>query len=89
MTRPELGLLTYVLSFLYIGIYWNNHHHMFQLTEKVTGGVLWANLALLFWLSLFPFTTAWMDETDFARTPVVAFGAICCSLLWATSCCRP
>src|SRR6478735_9306432 len=68
------GLLTYLLSFIYIGIYWNNHHHMFQLTERISGGVLWANLNLLFWLSLYPFTTAWMDESDFARTPVVIYG---------------
>jgi uncharacterized membrane protein len=68
------GLLTYLLSFVYIGIYWNNHHHMFQLTKRITGGVLWANLHLLFWLSLYPFTTAWMDESDFARTPVMVYG---------------
>jgi uncharacterized membrane protein len=68
------GLLTYLLSFVYIGIYWNNHHHMFQLCQKVDGSVLWANLNLLFWLSLYPFTTAWMDESDFARTPVVVYG---------------
>ena len=68
------GLLTYLLSFVYIGIYWNNHHHMFQLCQKVDGSVLWANLNLLFWLSLYPFSTAWMDETDFARTPVVIYG---------------
>jgi uncharacterized membrane protein len=68
------GLLTYLLSFVYIGIYWNNHHHMFQLCKKVDGSVLWANLNLLFWLSLYPFSTAWMDETDFARTPVVIYG---------------
>jgi uncharacterized membrane protein len=68
------GLLTYVLSFVYIGIYWNNHHHMFQVTERITGGILWANLHLLFWLSLFPFTTGWMDETDLARIPVVVYG---------------
>jgi len=68
------GLLTYLLSFVYIGIYWNNHHHMFQLTERITGGVLWANLHLLFWLSLYPFTTAWMDESEFARIPVVVYG---------------
>ena len=65
------GFLTYLLSFVYIGIYWNNHHHMFQVVEHVDGRVLWANLHLLFWLSLYPFTTAWMDETDFARTPLV------------------
>lgn len=68
------GLLTYLLSFVYIGIYWNNHHHLFQLTERVTGLVLWANLHLLFWLSLVPFTTAWMDESGFAQTPVVLYG---------------
>jgi uncharacterized membrane protein len=68
------GVLTYLLSFVYIGIYWNNHHHMFQLTERIRGGVLWANLGLLFCLSLVPFTTAWMDESKLARTPVVAYG---------------
>ncbi len=68
------GVLTYLLSFVYIGIYWNNHHHLFQLTRKVDGAVLWANLNLLFWLSLFPFTTAWMDESSIARTPVVVYG---------------
>ena len=68
------GFLTYLLSFVYIGIYWNNHHHMFQLVRRVNGAVLWANLHLLFWLSLYPFTTAWMDETSLARTPVVAYG---------------
>jgi len=68
------SFLTYVLSFVYIGIYWNNHHHMFQLVRHVNGAVLWANLHLLFWLSLYPFTTAWMDETDLARTPLVVYG---------------
>ena len=68
------ALLTYLLSFVFVGIYWNNHHHLFQLTARVTGGVLWANLGLLFCISLFPFTTAWMDESDFARTPVVTYG---------------
>ncbi len=68
------GLLTYVLSFVYVGIYWNNHHHMFQLTARITGAVLWANLHLLFWLSLLPFTTAWMDDSGFARVPVIAYG---------------
>jgi uncharacterized membrane protein len=63
-----------LLSFVYVGIYWTNHHHMFQLTVRVTGGILWANLALLFCLSLFPFTTQWADVTDFARTPVVVYG---------------
>ena len=69
-----LGLLTYLLSFVYIGIYWNNHHHLFQLCEKVDGGVLWANLLLLFVLSLYPFTTAWMDESRLAEVPVVLYG---------------
>jgi uncharacterized membrane protein len=68
------GLLSYLLSFVYIGIYWTNHHHMFQVTARVTGGILWANLALLFTLSLFPFTTQWVDTSGFARTPVVVYG---------------
>jgi uncharacterized membrane protein len=68
------GFLTYLLSFVYIGIYWNNHHHLFQLVRRVDGRVLWANLHLLFWLSLYPFTTAWMDEQGLARTPVVVYG---------------
>jgi uncharacterized membrane protein len=69
-----VGLLTYLLSFIYVGIYWNNHHHMFHLVRRVSGGVLWANLGLLFCLSLFPFTTAWVDESRFAHTPVVIYG---------------
>jgi TMEM175 potassium channel family protein len=69
-----VGLLTYVLSFVYIGIYWNNHHHMFQIAQFVDGSVLWANLHLLFWLSLYPFTTAWLDESRVARTPTVVYG---------------
>src|SRR6478672_13106964 len=68
------GFLTYLLSFVYIGIYWNNHHHMFHVVEHIDGTVLWANLHLLFWLSLYPFTTAWMDETDLARVPLVVYG---------------
>jgi uncharacterized membrane protein len=68
------GLLSYLLSFVYVGIYWNNHHHMFHVVRRVSGGVLWANLTLLLCLSLFPFTTAWVDETHFARTPVVVYG---------------
>jgi uncharacterized membrane protein len=68
------GFLTYLLSFVYIGIYWSNHHHMFQVVEKVNGTVLWGNLHLLFWLSLFPVTTAWIDETSFSRTPVIVYG---------------
>jgi len=68
------SLVTYVLSFVYIGIYWNNHHHMLQLTSRVNGAVLWANLHLLFWLSLYPFTTAWMDESDVAPVPALVYG---------------
>jgi uncharacterized membrane protein len=69
-------LLCYVLSFVYIGIYWNNHHHMLYAVEKINGAVLWANLNLLFWLSLIPFVTAWMGENHFARWPVVLYGAV-------------
>jgi uncharacterized membrane protein len=77
-------LLSYVLSFVYIGLYWNNHHHMFQLTESVTGGVLWANLHLLFWLSLLPFATGWMGENHFERWPTVLYGInlLCCALAY-------
>jgi uncharacterized membrane protein len=70
----RVGVLTYVLSFVYIGIYWNNHHHMFQISGHIDGVVLWANLHLLFWLSLYPFTTAWLDESSVARTPTVVYG---------------
>jgi uncharacterized membrane protein len=69
-------LLSYVLSFAYIGIYWNNHHHMFQATDRVTGPVLWANLHLLFWLSLFPFVTDWMGENHFAPLPTALYGVV-------------
>jgi uncharacterized membrane protein len=69
-----LGLLTYLLSFVYLGIYWNNHHHLFQVCEEVNGAVLWANLGLLFVLSLVPFTTAWMNEQHLAALPVMAYG---------------
>ena len=68
--------LSYVLSFVYVGIYWNNHHHMLQAARKVSGGVLWANLHLLFWLSLFPFATAWMGENHFAALPTAAYGVV-------------
>ncbi len=68
--------LSYVLSFVYVGIYWNNHHHMFQACKKITGSVLWANLHLLFWLSLFPFATGWMGENHFARMPSAFYGAV-------------
>ena len=66
----------YVLSFIYIGIYWNNHHHMFHAVKRVDGAVLWANLHLLFWLSLVPFVTAWMGENHFATIPVAAYGVV-------------
>jgi uncharacterized membrane protein len=68
--------VAYVLSFVYVGIYWNNHHHMFQLVKHIDGSVMWANLHLLFWLSLFPFANAWMGETEFARWPVIVYGVI-------------
>src|SRR5262249_15179807 len=75
--KPVLPvLLSYVLSFIYIGIYWNNHHHLFQITERVSGGILWANLHLLFWLSLFPFTTAWMGENHLAVIPTAIYGVV-------------
>jgi uncharacterized membrane protein len=67
--------LSYVMSFAYIGIYWNNHHHLLQATHAVTGRVLWANLHLLFWLSLVPFATAWMGENNFAPIPTAVYGA--------------
>jgi uncharacterized membrane protein len=68
--------LSYVLSFLNLGIYWNNHHHLLQAASRVDGRVLWANLHLLFWLSLFPFGTAWMGENSFAPIPVAAYGVV-------------
>jgi uncharacterized membrane protein len=69
-------VLSYVLSFVYLGIYWNNHHHMLQVTQKVTGAMLWANLHLLFWLSLVPFATGWMGENHFAAAPSALYGAV-------------
>ena len=75
--KPLLPVfLSYVLSFIYLGIYWNNHHHMFHATRHVTGGILWANLHLLFWLSLFPFTTAWVGENHLASTPTAVYGFV-------------
>ena len=75
--RPLLPtFLSYVLSFVYVGIYWNNHHHMLHTVGKVTGPVLWANLHLLFWLSLFPFVTGWMGENHFAAAPSAVYGAV-------------
>jgi len=69
-------LLAYALSFLYLGIYWTNHHHMLHTVHKVTGPILWANLHLLFWLSLFPFTTGWMSENHFAAAPAALYGFV-------------
>ena len=75
--KPLLPVfLSYVLSFLYVGIYWNNHHHMFHSTKHITGGILWANLHLLFWLSLFPFTTGWMGENHLAPMPTAVYGFV-------------
>lgn len=78
-TWPGLGsvlptFLSYLLSFVYVGIYWNNHHHMIHLASRVNGAILWANLHLLFWLSLIPFTTRWMDESGFVQIPVLTYG---------------
>src|SRR5512143_3797142 len=75
--RPVLPVfLSYVLSFVYVGIYWNNHHHMLHTMRRVSGGILWANLHLLFWLSLFPFATGWLGENQLARTPTAAYGCV-------------
>ena len=68
--------VSYVLSFFYIGIYWNNHHHMLQASRTINGSVLWANLHLLFWLSLLPFATGWLGENGFARNPMMLYGAV-------------
>ena len=70
------AFFSYILSFIYIGIYWNNHHHMLHAARKVTGGVLWANLHLLFWLSLVPFVTGWMGENHFAALPTAFYGVV-------------
>ena len=83
--RPVVpALLTYVLSFVFVGIYWNNHHHMLHLTDRIDGGILWANLHLLFWLSLLPFTTGWMGENHFERWPAVFYGVnlLCCAVAY-------
>ena len=75
--RPLIPtFLSYALSFVFLGIYWNNHHHLFQATERVDGRVLWANMHLLFWLSLVPFATAWMGMNDFAPWPVALYGVV-------------
>jgi len=76
---PKFG--SYILSFIFVGIYWNNHHHLWQAVEKVQGSVLWANLHLLFWLSLIPFATNWMGENHFATFPVALYGVV----LWMTA----
>lgn len=68
--------LSYVLSFIYVGIYWNNHHHLLHTVDKVSGGMLWANLHLLFWLSLIPFTTGWIGENHFAPIPMALYGIV-------------
>src|SRR5258705_7666280 len=68
--------LTYILSFVYLGIYWNNHHHMLHTTDRINGAILWANLHLLFWLSLVPFTTGWMGENHFAPLPTAVYGGV-------------
>jgi uncharacterized membrane protein len=74
---PQLPVfLVYALSFVNVGIYWNNHHHMFHVVERVSGAILWANLNLLFWLSLVPFTTGWMGENHFAALPTAVYGGV-------------
>ena len=75
---------TYVMSFIYVGIYWNNHHHLMHLAERVNGGALWANLHLLFWLSLIPFVTGWMGENEFASLPTALYGVVLllCAVAW-------
>src|SRR5436305_4436341 len=75
--KPLLPVfLSYVLSFIYVGIYWNNHHHLFHTAQQVSGGIMWANLHLLFWLSLIPFVTGWMGENHFAPVPTAAYGVL-------------
>lgn len=75
--KPLLPIfLSYVLSFVYVAIYWNNHHHMLHMVRHVNGGILWANMHLLFWLSLFPFTTAWIGENDVASLPAAVYGFV-------------
>lgn len=74
---PQVSaFLSYILSFIYLGIYWNNHHHLLHVSRHVSGSVLWANLHLLFWLSLIPFVTAWMGENEFAPAPTAAYGVV-------------
>ncbi|PWJ59954.1 putative membrane protein [Dyadobacter jejuensis] len=77
-------LISYLLSFIYVGLYWNNHHHLWQIAERVNGKILWANLHLLFWLSLFPFATGWMGEHHDSTAPVAMYGLVLfmASLAW-------
>jgi uncharacterized membrane protein len=75
--KPLLPVfVSYILSFINVGIYWNNHHHMFQASHKISGSVLWTNMHLLFWLSLIPFATAWMGENNFGKVPVAVYGTV-------------
>jgi uncharacterized membrane protein len=75
--RPLLPVfLTYLLSFIYVGIYWNNHHHLLTVCRQISGGIMWANLHLLFWLSLFPFVTGWMGENEFQSVPTALYGSV-------------
>jgi uncharacterized membrane protein len=76
LTTMAPSFLSYVLSFIYIGIYWNNHHHMLHTVHRVSGGILWANLHLLFWLSLFPLATTWVGQNHLAATPTAIYGVI-------------
>lgn len=83
--RPMIPIaLSYLFSFIYVGIFWNNHHHLFHITKSVNGKILWANLHLLFWISLLPFGTAWIDENHFSALPVAFYGTILfmCSVAW-------
>src|ERR1700709_422395 len=75
--EPLIPIFTsYILSFVYVGIYWNNHHHMLYAVEKINGSILWANLNLLFWLSVIPFVTSWLGESHFAKWPVILYGCL-------------
>lgn len=76
LAKVKHALLSYIMSFIYLGIYWNNHHHLFQAVRHVTGAALWANLHLLFWLSLVPFVTGWMGGSHFDATPTAAYGVV-------------
>jgi uncharacterized membrane protein len=76
LTKIYPALVSYILSFIYVGIYWNNHHHLLQATEKINGAIMWANLHLLFWLSLIPFVTGYMGENHFSKIPVASYGVV-------------